>query len=189
MNHPIPVYTLPLPAYTLDARPDYAALGPQIDRFIERHFAGTRVALRGIYLADHPDLSRAELVATILNLGTDRYDPSRRGIHHDWEAQRGVELHAVACEVTDKLRGLVDADYLAAPSVFGEFIMDFYESARAERGYPLRLDILLAYDLDQLVARPEGASMSFAFKNPDRKRDALLGIVNILSAAETPNPG
>lgn len=96
----------------------------------------------------------------------------------------GVDLHAVACEVTERLRGLRDEDYIAAPSVSGEFMMDFYESARAERGYSLRLDILIAYDLDQLVAVPEKASLSFAFKHPDRKREALLTVINVLGAGE-----
>lgn len=180
----IPVYSLSLPEYTIDTRPDYADLGPQIDCFIERHFPGCRMALRGIYLGDHPHFSRAELVATILERGTDRYDPNRKSIHHDWYEQRGVEVHAVACEVTDKLRGLGDEDYIAAPSFSGEFIADFYESALAERGYSLRLDLLIVYDLDHLVAVPEGASMSFAFKHPDRKREALMAIVNILGAGE-----
>ncbi len=62
--------------------------------------------------------------------------------------------------------------------------MDFYDSARAERGYPLRIDLLLAYDLEQLRAVPEQASMSFAFRDPTRKRDALLAIVNVLGKGE-----
>ncbi len=137
------------------------------------------MALRGIYLQDHPDLSRTELVTTILELGTDRYDPERKSIHHDYFGPLGVDLHAVPCEVTDRLRGLKDDDYVKAPSFSGEFIRDFFESARAERGYSLRLDILIAYDLNLLVAVPAGATMSYAFKYPDRKRDALLAVINV----------
>ena len=122
---------------------------------------------------------------TILELGTDRYDPNRKSIHHDHYAPHGVELHAVECEVTDKLRHVGnDEDYLAASSIFAEFLMDFYESALGERGYSLRIDILMAFDLEQLVAVPEGASMGYAFKYPDRKQEALLGVVNILRAGE-----
>ncbi len=33
----------------------------------------------------------------------------------------------------------------------GEFLADFYSSALSERGYSLRIDILIAYDLDQLA--------------------------------------
>ena len=181
MNTPIPVYAFPLPEYTIEVQPDYAAIGPKLDQFIGNHFAGRRMALRGIYLGDHPDLSRDDLVAIILRLGTDRYDPNRKSMHHDWYAQFSVEVHAVACEVTDRLRGLDDEDYIAAPSFFGEFLKDFYESAFAERSYSLRLDILIVYDLDQLVAVPAEAPRGYAFKNQSRKRDALVGVVSILS--------
>ena len=141
----IPVYTLSLPEYTIDAEPDSAAIGPKIDKFIAAHFSGRRLALRGVFLGDHPKLSRDDLIATIRKLGTDRYDPDRKSIHHDWYEQLGVEVHAGACEVTDRLRALQDEDYIAASSFMAEGVMDFYASSRAERGYSLRVDILLAY--------------------------------------------
>ena len=58
--------------------------------------------------------------------------------------------------------------------------MDFYESAYAERGYSLRLDLLIVYDLNHLEAVPEDDPKGYAFKYPDRKKDALLGIIHIL---------
>ena len=180
-----PVYSIRLDTYTLDTTPDYAALGHQLDRLLEAHFPGSRLALRGLDLNDHPALSRNELVNTILKLGTDRYNPARKSIHHDHYDPMGVELHAVACEVTDRLHGLGNADYIAAASPMAEFIQDFFESARAERGYPLRLDLLIAYDLDQLVPIPDEGSQGFAFKHPDRKPEALRGIVSILRVGET----
>lgn len=179
-----PVYSSRLDAYTLEALPDYAALGPQLDQFVASRFPDARLALRGLDLTDHPTRSRDELVETILMLGTDRYDPKRTSLHHDYYDPMGVELHAVACEITDTVRGLGSADYVAAPSLFGEFLFDFYESARAERGDPLRLHVLAVYDLDQLVPIPDLTSQSFAFKHPDRRPDALRGIVNILRAGE-----
>ena len=44
----------------------------------------------------------------------------------------------------------------------------------------------MVHDLDQLIPVTEDADklMSFAFKNPARKREALLGILNILGADE-----
>ena len=61
--------------------------------------------------------------------------------------------------------------------------MDFYASAMAERGYPLRVDILLAYDLDQLldVHDEEGNFQGYRFENPEDKQGALLGVISILS--------
>ncbi len=37
MDHAIPVYILDLPEYNIDSKPDYAALGPVMDRFIVEH--------------------------------------------------------------------------------------------------------------------------------------------------------
>jgi len=181
----VPVYTLDLPEYKIDSKPDYAAIGPKIDRFIETHFPGRRIALRGIFLDDHPDLSRDQLVATILELGTDRYDPERKSMHHEHYAEIGVDIHAVSFEVTDRLRALEDEDYIAAPSPMGEFATDFFESALAERGYSLRMDILIAYDLDQLVAVHREYLQGYAFRDPTRKQAALLGLVNILREDES----
>ncbi|MDX1440479.1 MAG: hypothetical protein R3284_11310 [Rubricoccaceae bacterium] len=175
-----PVYSIAVPEYTISAEPDSAVIGAKLDAFIERHFPGRRLALRGVFLGDHPAVSREELTARILELGTDRYDPDRKGIHHETYDPAGVEIHAVACEVTDRLRGLLNDDYIAAPSVMAEFISDFYHSAKAERGYPLHLDLLLVYDLDCLKPAPAGSTQSFAFKEPDQKQEALIGVINIL---------
>ena len=186
MQPSIPVYTLDLPEYSIASKPDYAALGPRMDRFVIERFAGRRVALRAVFLDDHPDLSRAQLLEKILELGTDRYDPQREGMHHDWYASVGVELHVVTFAVTDRLEALEDDDYKAAPSPMGEFMMDFFESALGEpgRGYSMRMDILLAFDLDQLVAVPPEEPRGYAFKDPDRKTAALLGVVNVLRQGE-----
>lgn len=188
MEPTIFVCFLPLPEYTLESKPDYNAIGPQIDRFIVERFAGHRIALRGVFLDDHPQLSRAELAAIILELGTDRYDPDRPGMHHEWYASVGVELHVVTFKVTDRLEALEDENYQAAPSPMGEFIMDFFESALTEpgRGYSMRIDLLLVFDLDRLVALPPEEPRGYAFKDPDRKPEALLGLIHVLREGESP---
>ena len=62
-------------------------------------------------------------------------------------------------------------------------LIHFYEGTLADRGYSIRLDILMLYDLDQLQPLndcvPEEC-YEFAFKHPDRKQEALLGVVKIL---------
>ena len=182
----IPVYTLDLPEYSIERKPDYAGLGPCMDRFIVQRFVGRRIGLRAVFLDDHPDLSRAQLVEKILEVGTDRYDPRRRGMHHDVYAPVGVELHVVTFAVTDGLEALEDDDYKAAPSPMGEFMMDFFESALGEpgRGYSMRMDVLLVFDLDRLVALPPEEPCGYAFKDPDNKTAALLGVVNVLRQGE-----
>ncbi|MEM7034334.1 MAG: hypothetical protein AAF629_32625 [Chloroflexota bacterium] len=177
-----PVHTLSLIDYRSDTKPDYATLGSQLDRFIEIKFPGQRIAIRGISLADHPGLGRRDLISTIQNAGTDRYDPHRQGIHHDYYAPFQVDLHAVPCEVTDQLRGLDDDDYAAADSVMAEFLADMYEGALAERGHPIRVDIFLIYDLDQLVPiiiEEGNNSLAFRFKYTQCKPEALLGLISV----------
>jgi hypothetical protein len=186
-NIAVLVYTVAMAEYSIEVKPDYATLGPRLDRFFETHFPPNRkLGVRAIFLADHPNMTRDELVASILKLGTDRYDSNRKGIHHNYYAPHGVERHLVVCRVTDKLRGLDDADYVAAESVFAEFMEDFYESAltEPERGYSMRMDILIVYDLDALVAVPKDRPRGYAFKHPDRKPEALLAIINVLAAEE-----
>ena len=80
MKARVPVYTLSLPEYTLDPEPDFGAVGRKIDALLEARFRGRRTAVRAISLTDHPGRSLDDLVATILELGTDRYDPRRAGV-------------------------------------------------------------------------------------------------------------
>lgn len=60
-----------------------------------------------------------------------------------------------------------------------------------DRGYRVRIDVLIIYDADRLVrakkvdpkaesARPELEECLYKFKDPENKKDALVGIVKIL---------
>jgi len=64
-----------------------------------------------------------------------------------------------------------------------DMVLHFYEGTLADRGYSIRLDILMLYDLDQLQPVydqvPE-ESYEFAFKHPERKHEALVGLIKIL---------
>lgn len=63
-----------------------------------------------------------------------------------------------------------------------ETLLLFYEGTLADRGYSIRLDILMLYDLDQLQPVDDGLpeeSYEFMFKYPDRKQEALLGVIKI----------
>src|SRR5262249_19105993 len=144
--------------------------------------------------------SLEDLVATILELGTDRYDPNREAVHGDFGTGVRIDLHAGPCIVANgKLRSLRpkdqplqdDPDY----TEMGGLVRIFYEGALADRGYSIRLDVIMLYDLDQLEPAPirwtpEGPvpgpppppeeSCEFTFKHPDRKPEALLGVIKIL---------
>ena len=134
--------------------------------------------------------------ATIAEIGTDHYDPRRKGVHSAMYRDFTIHLHATACLVTDE--GLRSPHYegRAPGSMMGAFVSDFYGGTLYDRGYAVRLDLLMLYDLDALDPvpirwTPEGPvpstepaspteSSAFTFKQPDQKQKALLGIVKIL---------
>jgi hypothetical protein len=71
---------------------------------------------------------------------------------------------------------------------------DFWAGTLFERGFSLRLDLLLIYDLDHLkmLGQPQDRGLNeeevgglqdgclFRFRYPERKPEALLGIIKIL---------
>ena len=178
MNSSIPVYTISLPEYKIEAETDWLAVGRRLDDLVMTHFQGKRLAIRGIGLVDHPGRSLQELVSTILELGTDKYDPDRKGLHY--KRDEASDICAGPCLVTkDGLKSPRDLD----GSVMAFCVQIFYEGALADRGYSIRLDVLMLYDLDQLQPLGDLAPeecFEFAFKHPDRKREALLGVIKIL---------
>jgi hypothetical protein len=194
-----PVTTISLPEYNVEQEPDWLPIGRKLDTIIESQFAGRRIAVRGIGMVDHPELSREELVAIIQRLGTDRYDPDREAVHGDFGSGVPIDLHAGPYLVSERVRSLRTKDQprVAQPdyTAMGSLVRIFYGGAIADRGYPVRLDILMVYDLDQLQpagiqwtageARPgppppPEESCDFTFKHPDRKPEALLGIIQLL---------
>lgn len=176
----IPVYTIDLPEYRAEPDTDWLAVGRKLDRLIETHFADQRLAVRAIGLVDHPQRSIDDLVTTVLELGTDRYDPDREGLYYE---HPGTDtLYAGPYAVTpDGLRSL-RAQHEGLASAMAWLVEIFYDGALADRGYPVRLDLLLLYALDRLEPlgdqQPE-ESCYFGFRDPGRKRDALLGLIRI----------
>lgn len=76
-------------------------------------------------------------------------------------------------------------------STFGDIVYHFYEHAPLDRGYPVKIDLLLIYDIHQLKRakkfNPKSKSVRFGlnnylykFKNRKNKAESLLGIVKIL---------
>lgn len=194
MDSSIPVYEIPLPEYTLEQETDWLAVGGKLDRVIETRFRGRRIAIRGIGLIDHPGWSLDDLVSTILKLGTDKYDPQRKGIHEDFYRPFTVDLFAAPGVVADRLRSLRSKDDPSA-SVMATILELFCTGALADRGYSIRIDILMIYDLDQLepvpmkwtpqgvvpaAPPPREESCDFTFKYPDQKQKALQGVIKIL---------
>lgn len=179
------VITISLPEYTVEKKPDYAALGRYIDQAIEENFEG-ELAIRSLSLTEHPQLSLDQFARIILEIGTDRYDPNRLMLDPHVFGPYRPDMHAGRCTVKD-------GHIVVAPGEMSEgadIIYNFYENAALDRGFPLRIDLLLIYDLQQLIqaTRDDDGTPGvghlerflFRFKNPDRKKEALLGIIKIL---------
>ena len=170
-----------IPEYTLESQPDYLAVGAKIDKVVEENFEG-KFLVRELSIADHPNLSLDELVKIILETGTDKYDPSRKGVAHEEFEPYKPDLHAG--EVVVENGNLVSES-------FSEDVRRFYENTLIDRGYRLRIDLLVFYDPDQMV-RAEKVDMNkpsvaahleeylWRFKNPENKSGAVVGILKIL---------
>ncbi len=170
-----------IPEYTLESQPDYSAVGVKIDKAVEGNFEG-RFLVRALSLADHLQYSLDEFVEIILKSGTDKYDPNRKGVAQEEFEPYKPDLQAGEIVVENgKLQG----------ESFSEDVRRFYENTLLDRGYRVRIDLLMLYDPEQMV-RAEKVDMDkpsvaphleeylWRFKNPDNKPQALVGIIKIL---------
>ena len=82
-----------------------------------------------------------------------------------------------------------------AQAAIGQLLSDCHDGAIVDRGYPLRIDLLMLYDLDQLKPAPliwtdngpthteeqisPQETSTFQFKDPADKKSKLLGIITI----------
>ncbi len=177
----IPVYSIQVPEYTVDSPPDEDSIGYRLDEFIATRVPPGRVALRCISLADHPGKSVSDLVEIITRLGTDRYDPDHAGPYANSYRESGADLIALPCTITAD-RKLISSH--CANSVMGDGIGDFYFGPPVDRGgQPLRIDLVMVYDLAQLCAvpdeYPDEEPCGYRFLDPERKPEALLAIITI----------
>ncbi len=175
------IITISIPEYTLDTQPDYSAVGTKIDKVVAENFEGKLLA-RELSIADHPQYNLDELVDIITRTGTDKYDPNRKMVAH--ETFKAYNLDLQAGEV------IIEKGKILSES-FSEDIRRFYENTLLDRGYRLRIDLIVLYDPNQLVKAekididhpgtdPHLEEYLWRFKNPDNKPDAVIGMVKIL---------
>jgi hypothetical protein len=185
----IKIVSVSIPEYTIKEKPDYLKIGKKVDTVIEKNFNDRKYVYRAIGIDDHPGLTLDELVSVILKSGTDMYDRERKGVCYeqfsvyDYDIQAGsfeIKNHKIIIEETDTY-----------PTLFGDTIHDFYENAPLDRGYPVRIDILILYDSTKLElaklindkmtrVTPNLEKYLYKFKNRKNKKGALLGIIKIL---------
>jgi len=178
-----------LPEYNLDKQPEYLNLGKKVDAKIEAVLPDGDYVYRAIGANNHPNLSMDQLVEKIIELGTDRYDPDRKEVCFEEFCMYDHDMQAGFFRIINSKLTLDDSyEY---PSLFGDTIKKFYENVLLDRGYRVRIDLLLIYDASKLEkagkinreaedSRPELEDCLYKFKDPKNKKDALVALVKVL---------
>jgi hypothetical protein len=185
----VKISSISVPEYTLKDKPDYIEVGNKVDSFVAQNFLDGKYVVRAISSDDHPEKTLDELIDTILKLGTDRYDPNRKSVAHEDFSVYDYDFHA--SEINIKNGKIVPNKTDEFPTSFGSIVYNFYENAPIDRGYPVRIDLLLLYDPNKLEKATKLNSKSigvglhleeylYKFKDRQHKANALVGIVKIL---------
>lgn len=167
-----------LPEYKANVKPDYLAVGPKLDEVLEKHFMGQDIVLRCMGSQDHPGKTLDELADIIMRTGTDKYDPAREGQGYSVGTVQGKHIDFFGTPV--KVHAGTDIFTL-------ELLDDFYNGSLGDRGYAIRIDIVIIYDANQLkkvehlYGEDVEESDGFVFREPDHKPNAVLGVLKILS--------
>lgn len=157
-----------VPEYTVDTEPDYVAIGSKINAELLRLFEGRTMVLRALGAGDH-GLPVQALVERVMENGTDRVDSTVRG--------RGY--HNVECDFF-AARSRIEKGHTMSE----RFLQNSYQLPKAKGKDPMRIDVFLAYDPEQVEMVPytrDGREMkdAFKFKNPERKKEALEAVIRI----------
>lgn len=165
----IPVYKISVSEYNVKKKSDWEKIGSKIDVIIKKHFMGKKIAIRCLSSDEH-DKSTDDLIKIIKKLGVDKYDPSRKGDRYENVDNKHIDIFALDFLVNSK-------------DIMKIFIESFYVYPKK----PIRIDIAIIYDaakLKRVLHRYEGRidikRDGFVFKDPENKKDALLGIIKIL---------
>ncbi len=170
----VPVYSVKIPEYNVRKKPDSQDIGARIDKTIIKHFLGKRVAIRCLGSQEHR-VPRNDLIRIIKKLGTDKYEPDRKGEKYENVEGRHIDFFALDFRITR------DGKFLE------NFIEPFYAYPVQEGRKPVKIDIIILYDMSKLkrvLHRYEGRKDikrdGFVFKNPKNKSGTVLGIIKIL---------
>ena len=171
----IPVYCISISEYHVKTKPDGVFIGTKIDKIIKKHFLGQNIVIRCLGSQEHKGKTVKSLVKIIKNLGTDRYNPKRKGEKYENVGSKHIDFFALDFKVTQK------GNYME------NFIEPFYEYPKQEGKKPVRIDVIIVYDFSKLkrvLHRYEGRTDikrdGFIFKNPANKPDAIKGIIKVL---------
>lgn len=183
------ILTINLPEYILSPDCDFDDCGSMVDRLIEEYFSQEPIVIRAIGLCEHGGLTLDELVNKVLDTGTDKYDNDRISIFEEDFNSYQFDFHGCAYRfVKGKLKSFSPDN---CQSEMGSTFRAFYEHAPTDRGYPVRIDLILIYKLKFLehiepmnddISDYEKLLVSYLFRfiNQKEKLSALSGIIRIL---------
>jgi shikimate kinase len=190
---PLVIAQVPCSEYKVTDEPDFNAVGPKIDQAIESTIPDGTYIVRaiGIELDKDPGLLE-DMVAILLDKGTDKFDPKRRGVAHEEFSGYDYDIYASRVKIErSRLVRETEVDPRLPPSWFGGTAWHFYHGATLDRGHPVRLDLLIFYDPRKVIRarkkRPHATGVRaglarhlYRFKDRRNKRSALLGLIEIL---------
>ncbi|MDQ5886618.1 MAG: hypothetical protein QG628_1015 [Patescibacteria group bacterium] len=163
-----------IPEYTKEENLNLTTVASKIDAALLTQFPGEKVVLRTLSSEDHGIL-KDELVRTISELGTDRYNPTREGDRYNNIEAKQIDLFGRICTI--KPGNLMSKSLIEGFHIYG---------AQFHGRPSSKMDIWLIYDRAQLRAVSYTQSQSkslkrdgYIFKNINDKKSALLGIIVI----------
>lgn len=127
----IPVYSIKVPEYSVATKPDSVKIGSKIDKTIKRHFLGQRVAIRCLGSQEHKGKSASDLVRIIKKLGTDKYDPARKGEKYENVENKRIDFFALDFKIT------------SSGVYMKNFIEPFYTYPKQDKKPPVRIDVII----------------------------------------------
>ncbi len=183
------VIEISISEYNVKRKPNYLRIGKKVDKILQKNFPNGRYILRAVGSSEHPKLSVHQVSNLILKHGTDKYDSKKKSFCHEEFSGYDYDFQAGRFEIKNSKLIVNKEDKI--PSTFGDIVYHFYEHAPLDRGYPVKIDLLLIYDTSQLKKARKFNSKSkilrkglnkylYKFKNRKNKQKSLLGIVKIV---------
>ncbi|HSW74894.1 MAG TPA: hypothetical protein VLG16_03420 [Candidatus Saccharimonadales bacterium] len=170
------VFQISVPEYKANEKPDFLKVGKKFDRWLEENFTNEDIVLRCLGVQDHPGKTLDQLADSILKTGTDKYDLNRTGQGYNVGAEQGKHIDFFGTPI--KVR--------KGTNIFAsELLSDFHDGALGDRGYAIRIDLVIVYDASKLVnvehlyGKDIQESDGFVFRDPENKKDALLAVLKI----------
>lgn len=171
-----PWFGVNIPKYYFDNIPDFKSIGAKIDNLLRYNFLDKDLVIRCIGSIEHPTKTQDELINIILTTGTDRYDPNRKGDRYENNENKKIDFFALSCHINQKDEYMVN------------FLEPFYFWPIVDRGFPVKVDIITLYNPNHLEVvehtykgrENETKRDAFVFKYPQKKSEAVVGIIKII---------